>query len=442
MVLVLLAASCSNAQDSAGNSSKEKEVSAPTNGGEANRDVHKAISGVPGVSDGEISFAAIATKQNNPLGICILDCYLDGIKAYFDYRNSEGGIYGRELVVGQELDDQLANNQADALQVISGGESFGVFDAGLLQQGWGDLDDAGVPTYTWGINGPAATDREAIFPSTVINCPDCTRRIIPYIAMKAGASHAGVLGYSTSQNSQVCADSTGASFERYAKDTGVDLAYLKNDLDYGLANGVGPQVTAMKKAKVDFIATCFDFNAMKTLAQELKRQGMDDVPMFHPNSYNQEVVKDAGTLFEGDYIDVQFRPFEASSNDAEAAFKEWMAKNDSELSELAMVGWINATLAYDGLLAAGPQFDRAKVLAATNAMTDFTAGGLVSSVDWTDAHGAYTQADRSEVDSLECGTVVKVVQGEFQQVGSKDKPWYCWKDDDLAWSEPVPTAFD
>ena len=48
-----------------------------------------------------------------------------------------------------------------------------------------------------------------------------------------------------------------------------------------------------------------------------------------------------------------------------------------------MVGWINATLAYEGLLAAGPDFDRDKVIAATNAMTDFDAGGLIEPVDWS-----------------------------------------------------------
>ncbi|MCU1357156.1 MAG: ABC-type branched-chain amino acid transport system periplasmic component-like protein [Acidimicrobiales bacterium] len=439
--LLLVAASCGNATGTAGNSS-DKKVKAPTDGGEANRKTHKVISGVPGVSDKEIAYAVVGTKQNNPLGTCILDCYLDGIKAYFDYRNDQGGIYGRKLVVGEVTDDQLGNNQADALAITSGNKAFGSFQAGLLQQGWGELNDAGVPTYTWGIDGTSAANRDAIFPSTVIGCPDCTRRVVPYVAMQAGAKHAGVLGYSTSQNSQLCADSTGASFKKYARDTGVDLAYLKDDLPYGLANGIGPEVTAMKKKHVDFISTCFDLNAMKTLAQELKRQGMSDVRLYHPNTYNQKFVQDAGGLFEGDFVDVQFRPFEAATNTALTAFKKWMGKNNSDLTELAMVGWINATLAYDGLLAAGPQLDRAKVLAATNAMKDFTADGLISAIDWSTAHKPYTQATRSKVKDLECGTVVEVANGRFRQLGSKDKPWLCWDSTDLTWSKPVPTNFD
>jgi hypothetical protein len=440
VALLLIVPACGNAKGSAGGGGGK--VKAPTDGGEKNRKVHKTIDGVPGVSDDEISYAVVGTKQNNPLGICILDCYVDGIKAYFAYRNDQGGIYGRKLVVGSITDDQLANNQADALQITSGKKAFGSFQAGLLQQGWGDLNSAGVPTYTWGIDGASAANRDAIFPSTVISCPDCTRRVVPYIAVQAKAHNVGVLGYSTSENSQKCADSEAKSFEMYEKNTGVKMAYLKDDLPYGLANGIGPEVSEMKKRHVDFISTCFDFNAMKTLAQELKRQHMGDVPMYHPNSYNQQAIKDGDGLFEGDYVEVQFRAFEAADNEALSAFKQYMKKDKANLTELAMVGWLNASLAYDGLLAAGPEFDQAKVIAATNTFKDWSAGGLLNAIDWSVAHEPYTQATRKDRKELECGTVVKVVDGTFEQVGSKEKPWLCWDSRDLAWSKPTPTTFD
>ena len=77
--------------------------------------------------------------------------------------------------------------------------------------------------------------------------------------------------------------------------------YFNDELAFGLPNGVGPEVTAMKKAGVDFVATCIDLNGMKTLAQELDRQDMDDVVLFHPNTYDQAFVAEAGDLFEGDY---------------------------------------------------------------------------------------------------------------------------------------------
>ena len=440
-VVVVLAASCGNSKGGASNTT-QGNVAVPTDGGAAHRMTHVAVTGVPGVSDSTISYAVVGTKENNPLGTCILKCYLSGITAYFAYRNSQGGIYGRKLTVGQVSDDQLANNEKVALDIISKKQDFGAFEAGLLQQGWGDLNSAGIPTYTWGIDGPSAANREAIFPSTIIRCPDCTRRILPYAAKLAGAKKAGILGYSTSENSKACADSDAESIKLYTKDTGVQMAYLKDNLQYGLPNGIGPEVTAMKQAGVDFIATCFDLNAMKTLAQELQRQGMSHVVLFHPNTYNQAFVKASGGLFNNDYVDVQFRPFEsATGTSALTQFQTWMAKTHSPLTELAMVGWINATLAYDGLLAAGPHFDRPTVLAATNAMTHFTADGLVQPVDWTQAHKPYTQATRSQVKDTECSSIVKVVNGEFQNVSPKTKPWLCWDSGSLAWSQPVPTEF-
>ncbi len=446
LVVTLVAVGCGNASDSTTSTTVASATSVPADGGAAQRDVHHTITDVPGVSDGAIDFAVVGTKTNNPLGICILDCYLDGVKAYFAYRNSEGGIYGRKLKVGSVTDDQLANNKKVDLGIVSDGKAFGTFQASLLPQGWGNLNDAGVPTYTWGIDAQSAANREAVFPSTVIQCADCTRRIQPFVAMKAGATKAAVLGYSASATSQQCADSVAQSFEKYAKETGVQQVYLKDNLPYGLPNGLGPEVTAMKKAGVDFIATCFDLNAMKTLAQALERAGMrDKVTLYHSDSYNQEAVSKVGGLFDGDFVEVQFRPFEADpSGSALGTFEKWMAEQKSSVNELAMVGWINASLAYDGLLAAGPDFDRAKVVAATNALKGWTADGLVPAADWAQSHRTFTQKTRTDFDSPECGTVVRVDKsGKFTlpDFENPKKPWLCWPGTDLSWSDPVATSF-
>ncbi|MBS1847598.1 MAG: ABC transporter substrate-binding protein [Actinobacteria bacterium] len=443
LVIGLVATACGNAKSSTSSTTSAKGAAVPTDGGAANRNVHKPINGVPGVTDDTISYTIVGTKSNNPLGICILDCYAAGVKAYFAWRNSQGGIYGRKLTVGDVVDDQLGQNQQDALAIVSGNKAFGTMQASLLPQGWGDLDKAGVPTYGWGVDAGAAANRMSVFPSTVLQCIDCTRRTLPYAAMKMGAKKAGVLGYSTSQTSKVCADSDADSFKLYAKNTGVQLAFLKDDLPYGLPNGLGPEVTAMKKAGVDFIATCFDLNAMKTLAQELKRQGMDHVVLFHSDSYDQAAVAATDGLFDGGLVQVQFRPLEAEAGKSTLnEFKTWIAKENAQPTELAMTGWINASVAYEGLLAAGPQFDRAKVIAATNAMTHDSAGGLVAPINWTTAHKTYTNATRAGVQDSECSTVVKVVDGKFEMFGSAAKPWFCWNNNSTKWSLPVATDFD
>jgi hypothetical protein len=443
LLLALVVAACGNSSDDSSPTTTSGGGTTTTGGGGGgDRDTFVKVSGVPGVTDDAITYAVIGTKTNNPLGTCLLDCYVQGVKAYFAFRNSEGGIFGRDLVLADPIDDELGQNQVRALDVISGNQAFGVFEATLLATGWGDLDSAGVPTYTWGIHATEAANRTHIFPSLAVRCADCTGRVVPWAAKKVGATKAAAIGYGVSENSKVCTQSVGKSFDLYAADTGVKSVYVNDGLDYGLPNGIGPEVTAMKKAGVDFIATCIDLNGMKTLASELRRQGMDDVVLYHPNTYNQQFVADAGDLFEGDVVSVQFLPFEADAEGtALADFLKWMDKQGTKPSELAMVGWINASLAFEGLLAAGPEIGRDAVTAATNALTDFDAGGLIEPIDWTQAHTPYTQATRDVDKGLECGALVRITGGKFVTMGPKDKPWLCWKQGDTAWSEPVPTSF-
>jgi hypothetical protein len=443
-ILALVAAACGNSGDDASpTTTGGPDTSAATDGGEAARDTFVSLSGVPGVTDDEITFAAVGTRTGNPLGNCVLDCYVDGIEAYFAFRNSEGGIFGRDLVLGQALDDAVSQNQAKSLEVISSDESFGAFQATLLAGGWGDLDAAGVPTYTWGISASQAASRPHVFPSIAVRCADCTGRAVPYAVQLAGAKKVASLGYGIDDSSKTCTQSVADAVELYSDDIGAELVYMNDELAYGLGGGVGPQVTDMKEAGVDFIATCIDLNGMKTLAEELERQGMDDVVLYHPNTYNQKFVSDAGELFEGDFITTQFLPFEADTEGTSMdAFLEWMETTKAEPTELAMVGWINATLAFDGLLAAGPEFDRAKVTAATNAMTAFTAGGLIEPIDWSVAHEPFTQADRAEEDAgQECTSLLRVEGGELTTVAPPETPWLCWPADDLAWTDPEPTSF-
>src|SRR5688572_18466278 len=88
LILGLVTTACSNSKEDGGGAGQASGNEGSGSGGE----------GVPGVSDDEIRFSAFGTNSNNPLGTCVLDCYVQGIEAYFAYRNSEGGIHGRDMV--------------------------------------------------------------------------------------------------------------------------------------------------------------------------------------------------------------------------------------------------------------------------------------------------------------------------------------------------------
>ena len=92
VVLGLAAAACGNSDDD----EPESGGTSTTQGGSdtsGSGDGEKVdITGVPGVTDDEIRFSAFGTNSQNPLGTCVLDCFVSGLNAYFAYRNSEGGI--------------------------------------------------------------------------------------------------------------------------------------------------------------------------------------------------------------------------------------------------------------------------------------------------------------------------------------------------------------
>ena len=96
-----------------------------------------------------------------------------GIKAYFDYRNSEGGIDGRKLVLSKKLDDELAEEPgAGARGGLGQRHLRAPSTPPQLATGWADLADAGIPTYVWAINPAQATGKTQIFGNREVVCID------------------------------------------------------------------------------------------------------------------------------------------------------------------------------------------------------------------------------------------------------------------------------
>jgi branched-chain amino acid transport system substrate-binding protein len=399
--------------------------------------------GAPGVTDTEIRFASFGTRSNNPLGTCVADCMDAGVKAYFEWRNQSGGIFGRKLVLAQQLDDQLAQNQQRALEITSANEVFGAFSATQLASGWKDIAQAGIPLYTWVINFAEMNGHEDIYGNTAELCGSCLRRDFVYAGTLAKAKKVASLGYGIAQVSKDCVKGQTDSVAKFGPNVGQSIVYKTDTLDFGLPNGIAPEVTAMKKAGVDFIMTCIDLNGVKTLAQELERQGMGGVPVLHFNSYDTDFVASSGSLFDGDMAIVTFRPFEADPGQSQLGmFNEWMGKTGQKVTELAMVGWIDADLAYEGIKAAGPSFSRESVIAATNKMTAYDAGGLINPIDWSRQHSAWTNEDvASHGYKQECTSLVRMKGGKFELVGDKAKPFSCWDNSKVEWSQPTPTDF-
>ncbi len=130
-------------------------------------------------------------------------------------------------------------------------------------------------------------------------------------------------------------------------------------------------------------------------------------------------MKTNGQFFEGSYVQTFFTPFQVKNKPAGLkAFLKWIKKTGGPQTENALAGWANADLFYQGLKAAGPDFTRQKVIDAINQMTNYTAGGIYTSQDWTIAH--------KQDPAQGCFVMSKIHNGTFvPSFDTADKPFTC-----------------
>jgi ABC-type branched-subunit amino acid transport system substrate-binding protein len=420
--IALVAAGCGNSKGSVESSNTTEASASGSDGTVAGAGTFPAVN-APGVTPTEIKVGGVASV-NNPLGGSYGAAF-DGVEAYFDMVNSSGGIYGRKLVLDQKQDDGAVNNKS-AVDALIGADIFAVLPVStLLFNGADDLAKANIPTFGWTINpewaGTPSDPRSNLFGQTgsYLGFTD-PRPNLPYVVGKLKRHKIGVLAYNVPQSAD-CADGVKNSVEKFGRSLGEQIAFMDKSLTFGEKN-LSVQVGKMKDAGVDIVTTCMDTNGVVTLATEMDKQGLDAI-QYLPNGYDHEFVKQYGDLFEGSIVRTDFAIWELPKQDQPKGlqdFLKWMDKAGKTPTENSAAAWVNAALFVDALEAAGPQFDRQKVIDAANAMTDFTADGMVSGVDWTKQHTGPKDPNKG------CDMDFLIKDSKFDPVFSKPgKPFLC-----------------
>src|SRR5436190_4086065 len=176
--IMLLVAACGNAGSSKQSSSTIPKTGATTTTISA-EDLKKNVPvSAPGVTDKQINVNAVITETNSPTGS--FGPLADGIRAYFEMINSNGGIYGRQLKLTKVYDDQLGQN-AQAVRAALTDKPFATFVASVLFTGAPLLARANQPTFTWNIN-PEFTGKNNFFANLGALCFKCAGHILPYLA--------------------------------------------------------------------------------------------------------------------------------------------------------------------------------------------------------------------------------------------------------------------
>lgn len=410
-LLALVAAACGNAEtDTSGNGGGGD---APTGTASPSDLTRKVPVDQPGVTDTEIRVGGVASVSN-PLGGNYGDAF-DGVRAYFEMVNSRGGIYGRQLKLVAERDDQVANNQQQVQALISQDKVFAILPVATLLFTGADVAAAsGTPTFGWTINPEWAGPPNLFGDRGGELCFNCPAPMVPWLAKDTGATKVGVLAYNVPQSKE-CAEGIIASFRKWPT---AEVAFQDLALSYGVTD-FSVQVSKMKQAGVQFVTTCMDLNGVTNLAREIDKQQLDAV-QYMPNAYNADLARQFADILDGSLVLTWFVPFEVQDQpEGMRNYFEWIDKTGGARSELSMSGWLAADLFYRGLVAAGPEFTQKKVVDAINSFEYWTADGAIPGVDWTIAHD-----QRSPVS---CGAISKISNGGFvPQYGEPGRPFICF----------------
>lgn len=379
--LALFAGACGNSTSNGSGSPAGGGNGGSTPGTVNNADLQKMVHiDEVGITDTEIQVGGVASTTNQ-LGGAYGDVFA-GAQAYFDMVNEKGGIYGRKIKVIKNHDDQLVKNQEEVKSLIADDKVFAVVPtASLLFSGADDLVKANVPTFGWNINPEYSPPKNLFGEKGSYLCFTCASPAIAYTAKQLGSKNVGILGYSVAQSSD-CAKGVQETFSKYPV---ASVAFSDLNVPFG-STDLSVQVQKMKDAKVDFVVTCMDTNGVTTLAKEMKKQNLD-AKQFLDNAYDADFIASFGDLFQGSVVRVGTVPFESSTQpQGMKDYTTYLAKANGKKNEISLAGWQAADLFVTGLKAAGPEFNRQKLVDALNSITYWDANGINSGVDWTIAH--------------------------------------------------------
>jgi branched-chain amino acid transport system substrate-binding protein len=436
--ILLVASACGNSK-----SQSAPEITPVNTGPVATtvpaQDLQKFVTGRgPGVDDkNKVIRVAAITTVDNPIGGKYAQ-YADGVQAYFDMINSQGGIYGRKLEVIKRRDDSIGLKNGEQVQSsLSDDNAFATFVATLQFTGADQLAKAKQPTFIWNINPEMATPKggpshDNIFGSLGALCFTCGGHYLPWLAKQNHYTKIGILAYSksTSASSGQCAEGTQESYKKYPS---AQVVFFDDSLPFSA--DITADVTRMKEKGVQFINTCMDTNEVTKLAREMKKQGLNAVQQL-PNAYDHDAMAASGGVFDGSYINPQYVPWEASpQSPATKQYLDWTSQHHVATVELTQDGWLMGQMFVDGLKLAGPEFTKQKVIDALNTQKAESPGGMIVPIDWTKGHSDPTNnlAVRGQ---YECDAVMKIVDNKFvPQFTQPGKPWICFNPDPNA---PIP----
>jgi ABC-type branched-subunit amino acid transport system substrate-binding protein len=342
----------------------------------------------PGVTAHTIDVGAIANESGTGSGDDA--AVVDGVRAYFDQVNAAGGVAGRRLVLGHVADDggSAAGDLAAARELVSEDHVFAI--VGVATPTFAAASYlAGTATPTFGEassgNWAGPANLFGVFGSASAPATDATA--VAWAAGQVGATSAAVVADGSDARSVAACRADAAALRR-AK-VAVPVA------DYRFSPGGSPDddVFQMAADHVELLVSCLQEVDTLHFEQVMKSYHLANDVVLWLSGYSAPLVTaNAAALqraiFILPHVPVQVVPAYARQYPGMVGYVDEMttAAPQAVDDEAAFDGWVAAAQFVAGLRAVGRDLSQGRLVAAVNAETDFTAGGLMAPVDWRSAH--------------------------------------------------------
>lgn len=339
---------------------------------------------------------------------------MQGAAAYFDMVNAEGGVNGRKIDFAYRLDDESdpASDVSAARTLVDEDHVFAVVPVATPSFAGGVfLSSHDVPTFGYDVDPNPDWAGKSMF-GTTGSYQDFTgiAQQAAFLAEQHRVKNAAVIAYSIEQSKQGCEGDIAAL--RYY---GTHIAF--EDLSVPApAFDLHADVTRMKLDHVDMVISCLDLNGNILLARTMAQDEMSGVTQLWFDGYDQVDLDEFTRLMQGVYFYLSNVPFEVAKlypgrYPGMDEFVEMLKRYEPHVTSgtAALSGWQSADLFVAGLRAIGRDVTRTRLIAALNRLTDYTANGIDSPIDWKTAHGPIGSPDN-------CGVFVQVQGTRFVPV--------------------------
>ncbi len=365
--------------------------------------------GSPGVTDTQITVGSI-DNISGPLSSDFAP-EVKGVEAYFSMVNASGGVDGRKLVLAYQKDDQGSStvDLSVAQQLVEQYHVFAVVGVGTPSFGGASyLGRQGVPTFGYQVSSDW-NNWPSLFGAYGSYLDFSTGAMGGgYLAKQLNATSIGVVAYGVPQSAAAC-QAIAAGMTQYGENVSFQ------DLAFGFGADPTADVLQMKAHHVDMVLTCLDVTANVSFARAIAQNGLN-VHQIWLNGYDRSTLQQYASIMNGVILLTQHVPFEASAAfpgkypGMESYIQEMQKyQPDHVYDETAMDGWIGAAQFVWALRTVGRNVTQAKVEAAINKTTDFTADGLKPPENWITGH---TSAGPGPF----CAAYVLAVNGKFVPV--------------------------